>query len=127
MCVQQGGKPPVDGAIIVRFHQFVSTPLYAAMATWALIGMLLTVFFLLFNIVYRNSRYLHYNCVFLFLQSFTFKRELNVKYILVHGLCIICKGLMQIEDHVVEHYIEDAENHAENRLNERSVVEAHTD
>ena len=54
------GKPPVDSVTVVIQPQFVSTTLYAAMSAWAVVGMVMTLVFLAFNVHHRNN-----SCVFI--------------------------------------------------------------
>ncbi|XP_072032781.1 gamma-aminobutyric acid type B receptor subunit 2-like [Amphiura filiformis] len=52
----KGGKPPVDAFIEVEKYQSISKPLFAVMVALASIGINLTIFFLVFNVYYREIR-----------------------------------------------------------------------
>ena len=54
-CIQ-GGSPPVDAVKYVIQHTYVSTTLYAVMAAWAGLGMIVIMVFLVFNITCRNHK-----------------------------------------------------------------------
>ncbi|XP_072029936.1 gamma-aminobutyric acid type B receptor subunit 2-like [Amphiura filiformis] len=54
----QGGKPPVDSIIIREEYNSISFVLFVTLTTLATIGITLAVIFLVFNIKYRDRRYI---------------------------------------------------------------------
>ena len=57
------GQPPVDSSQLVLKQTFVSTGLYAAMSTLAIIGSIQAVGYLVFNTIYRSLRWVNYTYV----------------------------------------------------------------
>ena len=56
MAFVAGGRPPKDSTITIERLVFVSDALYATMSGLALLGILLAVCLLAFNIYFRNTK-----------------------------------------------------------------------
>uniref|UniRef100_A0AC34EZB1 G-protein coupled receptors family 3 profile domain-containing protein n=1 Tax=Panagrolaimus sp. ES5 TaxID=591445 RepID=A0AC34EZB1_9BILA len=50
--------PPLDATVVIREKQYISYFLFAIMSSFSLFGVLLALFFLFFNIKYRNHRFI---------------------------------------------------------------------
>jgi hypothetical protein len=53
---ETGGKPPADSTQKVIIREYISSTMYLGMASWAAVGMLQDLVFLVINIRFRTAR-----------------------------------------------------------------------
>lgn len=52
-----GGRVPRDSTIVIEERRNLETELYASLSSLAIAGIVMSCFFLIFNVLYRNTRF----------------------------------------------------------------------